>query len=133
MTDKVLGFERRKERPRFNKYGLTQWYWIARHHENLKLGKNVQIGAFTLLDCMKEMEIQDNVKIGWSCTIISYSSIDKKSGKITLKKGCKVGANSVIFPGVTIGEEAIVGANSLIRRDVPAGQTWVGSPAIRIK
>ena len=51
------------EEPKFTEYGLTQWYWLVRHRENFKLGKDVQIGNFTVIGCEYGVEIQDNVKI----------------------------------------------------------------------
>lgn len=115
--------------PKFNSYGLTQWYWIARYHENLKLGQNVQIGSFTVLGCEHGIEIGDNVKIGYSCSIFTHSSIDGKTGPIKLADNCKIGANSVIMPGVTIGENATVGANSFVVKSIPKNEVWAGSPA----
>lgn len=120
-------------KPRFNKMGLTQWYWRVLHPENFKLGENVQIGSFTVIDAIKEVKIEDNVKIGFGCVIISFSSIDKKEGKVILKKNCKIGSNTVIMPGVTIGENAIVGANSFVSKNIPPNEVWVGSPAKFLK
>jgi len=115
--------------PEFDKYGMTQWGWRVVNKENFSLGKRVQIGTFTVIDAKNHVEIGDDVKIGWSCTIVSYSSIDKKEGKVILEKNCKIGANSVIFPNVTIGENSIIGANSLVNKNVPSNEIWLGSPA----
>jgi maltose O-acetyltransferase len=49
-------------------------------------------------------------------------------GQILLERRAYVGQDSIILPGVRIGEGAIVGAHSLVNRDVPAGQVWAGSP-----
>lgn len=67
-------------KPRYNRYGMTQWYWIVRHRRNFKLGKDTQIGSFTLIDAGDGVEIQDKVKVGWGSVILSYSSIDDKRG-----------------------------------------------------
>ena len=122
-----------REEPRFSEYGMTQWFWIARHHENLKLGKQVQIGSFTVLDCNYGMEIKDNVKIGYGCVIISYSSVDNKKGKIVIKENANIGANCVIMPNSIIGENATIGANSFVNKNVPAYEVWAGSPIKYIK
>ncbi len=55
------------EKPKFNEKGLTQWYWRVLYPENFKLGKNTGIGSFTAIDANKGAEIEDDVKIGWSC------------------------------------------------------------------
>lgn len=117
------------EEARYNEYGMTQWYWLVRHRENFKLGKNTQIAPFTVIDAMNGVEIQDDVKIGFSTVIMSHSTIDNKKGSVVLKKNCKIGANSTIMPGVTIGENSVVGANSFVNKDIPDNEVWFGSPA----
>jgi len=122
-----------KQKPKFNKYGLTQWYWRVLHKENFKLGKDVQIGSFTVIDALEGVEIEDKAKIGFSCTILSFSSIDQKGGKTVLKRNCSLGSHSVVMPGITIGENSIVGANSFVNKNIPADEIWVGSPAKFLK
>lgn len=46
-------------------------------------------------------------------------------------RGASIGANATILPGVTIGERAVIGAGSVVTKDVPAGETWFGNPACR--
>lgn len=123
----------KREKPKFDEKGMTQWFWRVLHPENLKLGENTQIGSFTVIDAMKGVEIEDDVKIGFNCVIISYSSIDKKEGKVILKKNCKIGSTAVIMPGVTVGENAVVGANTFVNQDIPANEIWVGTPAKFLK
>jgi acetyltransferase-like isoleucine patch superfamily enzyme len=52
---------------------------------------------------------------------------------VVLKKGCQIGMGSIIMPGVTIGEGAIIGARSVVTRDVPAWTIAAGSPCKVIK
>jgi len=115
--------------PVFDSIGMTQWAWRVSHRENFKLGKHVEIGSFTMIDAQSGVTIEDEVKIGFGCSILSHSSIDNKDGLVLLKKGCSIGANSVIMPGVEIGEGAIVGSNSLVNRNIPPFEIWFGSPA----
>jgi acetyltransferase-like isoleucine patch superfamily enzyme len=119
-------------KPTYDEDGMTQWYWRVIGIENFKLGERVEIGSFTIIDAKEGVTIEDNVKIGWSCSIFSVSTIDNKNGKIILKKGCKIGANSVIMPGIIVGENATVGANSLVNKNIPANEVWVGTPARKI-
>ena len=128
---KTITASRQAERltPEFNEQGMTQWYWRVSHNENFKLGNNTEIGSFTMIDAQHGVTIEDDVRIGFGCTILSNSTIDDKQGQVVLKKGCKVGAGSIIMPNVTIGEGAVVGANSFVSRDVPPSEIWFGSPA----
>ena len=122
-----------REEPRFNEKGVTQWYWRVLHPENLKLGKYTQIGSFTTIDALCEVEIEDYVLIGFGCAVLSYSSIDERCGKVKLEKNSRIGSNSTIMPGTTIGKNSIVGANSFVNRDVPPNEMWAGAPAKFLK
>jgi acetyltransferase-like isoleucine patch superfamily enzyme len=46
-----------------------------------------------------------------------------------LRRGASIGANATVLCGLVIGEGAMVGAGSVVTRDVPAGELWVGNPA----
>ena len=46
-----------------------------------------------------------------------------------IRKGASIGAGSTILPGLTIGENAVVGAGSVVTKDIPAGELWLGNPA----
>jgi acetyltransferase-like isoleucine patch superfamily enzyme len=48
---------------------------------------------------------------------------------VVLKRNCRIGSHSTVMPGVTIGENAIVGAHSFINRDIPANSLAYGVPA----
>ena len=119
--------------PIFDEFGMTQWFWRVTHKENFRIGKQVEIGSFTAIDAKHDVSIGDNVKIGWNCTIMSNSTIDGKKGRIILEEGCKIGANSVTFPDVLIGKNSTVGANSLVNCDIPPNETWIGSPAKKLR
>lgn len=111
----------------------TKWNWLVLYPKGLKLGANTDIGAYTLLVAKHGIEIGDEVQIGSHCAIYSYSTIDDKKGKVTLKKNCRIGTHSSIMPGVTIGENAVVGAHSFVTTDVPAGTVVAGVPAKPLK
>jgi len=101
--------------------------------ENCLIGKNTDIGAFTYINAKYGVEIQENAQLGSHCSIYSWSTIDDKTGKVTIKKNARVGTHSVIMPGVTIGENAVIGACSFVNRDIGNNVLAVGVPARVIK
>ena len=108
---------------------LTKYNYIVQYPKNLKLGKNFDIGTFTYINSRYGVEISDNVQIGSHCAIYSHSTIDSKKGRVILERNCKIGTHSTIMPGVTIGENSIVGAYSFVNKNIPQNQIWVGVPA----
>ena len=112
---------------------LTKYNYIVQYPENLKLGKNLDIGTFTYINAQYYIEIFDDVQIGSHCSIYSHSTIDSKKGKVILKKNCKIGTHSTIMPNVTIGENSIVAAYSFVTKNIPNNQLWAGIPAQLIK
>ncbi|MEH6470000.1 MAG: acyltransferase [Halopseudomonas sp.] len=89
--------------------------------------------------------IEDGVMLGSAVHIyvhnhryddISLPIIDQghyPSEPVVLKSGCWIGANAIILPGVTVGQNAVVGANSVVTRDIPAYTVYAGNPARLIR
>jgi acetyltransferase-like isoleucine patch superfamily enzyme len=121
------------KQPTFDKNDTTQWNWMCQHHKNLKLGNSVDIGAFTYINAKKGVTMGDYVQIGSHCSLYSISTIDNKEGNIILKKNCRVGTHSVVMPGVTIGENAVIGAFSFVNTDIPDNTLAYGIPAKKIR
>ncbi len=111
----------------------TKYNWIVQNVDGLKLGKYTDIGAFTYINAKFGVVIEDEVQIGSHCSIYSISTIDNKKGKVILKYNARIGTHSVIMPGVTVGENATVGAFSFVNKDVPANSVVAGVPAKRLK
>ena len=121
--------EKKWKKPVIKHRKLTKYNYIVQYPENLKLGKNFDIGTFTYINCRYGVEIGDNVQIGSHCSIYSHSTIDSKKGSVILEKNCKIGSHSTIMPNVTIGENSIVAAYSFVKGSIPKNEVWVGIPA----
>ncbi len=107
----------------------TKYNWIVQNKEGLELGFATDIGAFSYINAKYGVIIEDDVQIGSHCSIYSISTIDDKKGKVVLKKNCKIGSHSTILPNVTVGENSIIGAHSLVLSDIPDNVIAFGVPA----
>ena len=101
--------------------------------KNLVLGDKTDIGAFTYINAKNGVVIEDGVQIGSHSSIYSISTIDGKEGKVILKKNCRIGSHSIVMPGVTVGENAVIGAFSFVTKDIPDNVVAFGIPAKVIK
>lgn len=107
----------------------TKYNWLVQYPEKLDLGYKSDIGAFTYINAHYGVSVGEGVQIGSHCSIYSVSTIDQVTGPVVLEKGCCIGTHSTIMPGVTVGENAIVGAHSFVNQDIPANTVSVGVPA----
>lgn len=124
MTDRFQKWQQ----PDIKEGELTKWNWLVQHKDNLLLGAKTDIGAFTYINAKNGVIIEDEVQIGSHCSLYSVSTIDDKGGQVTLKKNCKIGSHSIIMPGVTIGENSIIGAFSFVNKDIPNNVVAYGIP-----
>ena len=129
MTDRFNDWEY----PEIEEGKPTKYNWVVQYKDNLSLGYRTDIGAFTYINAKFGVTIEDDVQIGSHCSIYSVSTIDGKEGKVVLKKNCRIGSHSVVMQGVTVGENAVVGAMSFVNRDIPDNCVVVGVPAKVIK
>ena len=107
---------------------LTEFNWMVQGSDGLELGNQTDIGAFSYINAKYGVVIEDNVQIGSSCSIYSVSTIDETSGKVVLKHNCKIGSHTTILPGVTVGRNSIIGAHSLVNKNIPDNVVAYGVP-----
>jgi acetyltransferase-like isoleucine patch superfamily enzyme len=111
----------------------TKYTWMVQHSKRLKLGMRSDIGAFTYINAQFGVEIEEEVQIGSHCSIYSVSTIDGKQGSVHLKRNCRIGSHCVVMPGVTIGENSIIGAFSFVNTDIPENVIAMGVPVRIVK
>ena len=108
--------------------------------KNACVGQNCKISSHTFI--CEGVTIEDNVFIGHSVTFINDSyprattpggelqtESDWKVERTRVKKGASIGSGSTILSDITVGENALVGAGSVVTRDVPANAIVAGNPA----
>jgi acetyltransferase-like isoleucine patch superfamily enzyme len=96
------------------------------------IGNNVTIKSG--VQVWDGIEIEDGVFIGANVTFTNdkypkSKNSDWKLLKTKICKGASIGAGSTILPGIIIGENAVVGAGSVVTKSIPDNELWLGNPA----
>jgi acetyltransferase-like isoleucine patch superfamily enzyme len=103
---------------------------------DVKIGNNVTIKCG--VQVWDGIEIEDNVFIGPNVTFTNDKHPKSRNEnweikKTIIKKGASIGANATILPGLVIGENTIIGAGSVVTKNVENNNIVVGNPAKSIK
>jgi len=127
---------------RFNRCSL-----IVGKSGKLSIGNNVGMSS-TAIVCHNYVEIGDNVNIGGNVVIYDTdfhslnaesrmdSKLDKagtRTAPVKIGQSAFIGGHTTILKGVEIGKNAIVGACSVVTKNIPANEIWAGNPAKRIR
>ena len=140
------------------KYGMNSWLLSPLLPRKIrpailrsigcKVGKGVFIGDNVKVDAGHAdlILLEDHVHVAGGCRLLchqrnlsnyfvgdGYAKLGYRLSPILLKKGCLIGMESFILPGVTVGEGAIIGAGSLVTKDIPALTIATGRPAKVVK
>lgn len=112
--------------------------------KNAEIGKNVKVSSHTFI--CEGVKIEDDVFIGHNVSFINdkhpratnsngslQSEADWQVVPTVVKRGASIGTSCTILCGITIGESAIVGAGSVVTRDVPSNTVVAGNPARFLK
>ena len=113
-----------------------------------KVGKDIFVGDNVRIDLnhADKIYIGDHTHITSGCRLLCHqrdlrnyfvgddsAKLPYKLGEIHIGKGCMIGMETMIMPGVTIGDGAIIGAFSLVTKDIPAWTIATGRPAKVVK
>jgi len=114
--------------------------------QNMELGDHSSISSYTTIYATFGVKIGKNCLISSNCGISSYNHIqnspnrrddewrDKEFSKpVTIGDNVWIGMNACILPGVTIGNNSIIGSGSVVTKNVPENEIWVGNPARFVK
>lgn len=123
--------------------GETRTILFARGNAQIKIGANCGISNATIFAC-ELITIEEQVFIGGGVKIydsdfhwINFEKRINSVGGVTkpviVKRGAFIGAHSLILKGVTIGERSVIGAGSVVTKNIPDGEVWAGNPAKFIK
>jgi len=114
---------------------------IHAHRNHVRIGRLSQINPYTVIYGGSGVSIGDHVMIAPHCVLAAgnhdHKQLDQpmqlapsiSRGPITIKDDVWIGAHCTITDGVTIGKGAVIGANSVVTRDIPQYAIAVGSPA----
>lgn len=128
MFDKIYQFIKKKRREKHTKQLVKN---------GLRVGNNVGIldGCFLDPSHCYLISIGDNCVLCPNVRLIAHDASTKrilgysKIGKIDIKENCFIGDSAIILPGITIGPNSIVGAGSVVTKDIPADMIVAGNPA----
>ncbi len=99
----------------------------------VKVGKGASVGLMAMFDIFFPglISIGENSIIGYNATILTHEFLVREyhKGPVEIGSNVLIGSNATILPGVRIGDGSVVGAGSLVNRDIPPGVLAAGVPA----
>jgi len=133
-----LFFDRWEKAKFLNAGGNSSVYDSSVIMGDVIIGKNVWIGPFTVIEGINgKIEIGDNCNISSGVQIFTHDSVkrvlsggklDLEKGDVSIGKNTYIGGLSIITKGVKIGNYCVIGANSLVNKDIPDYSIAFGTP-----
>lgn len=113
---------------------INKFYLKRLKKRGFKVGKNFQLEKNANIDAVMPglIEIGDNVTIAKDAYILCHDGSTKKIvgftrlAKTVIGNNVFIGAKTIVLPGVHIGDNAIIGAGSIVTKDIPANEVWGG-------
>ncbi|MFC3770578.1 acyltransferase [Paenibacillus sp. GCM10012303] len=106
--------------------------WIYRRVLGMRVGEHTAFALMVMVDVFfpEKIEVGSNSIIGYNTTILAHEYLigEYRLGDVKIGSNVMIGANTTILPGVTIGDNAIVGAGAVVHRDVAPGSFVAGNP-----
>lgn len=129
-------FVDRWEKARFYGFGQeTSIYDSSLVLGNVTVGRSCWIGPNTILDGSGGLEIGDHCDVSAGSHIYTHDTVNRvirgdgiSYSPVKIGNHCYIGPNVVIAKGVTIGDYVVIGANSLVTRDIPSNSKGWGTP-----
>ena len=121
----------------------NSYFLLTKPNPYLQMGDYVGIGRNCYIAIKDHLEIGSYTRIGPNVTILDQDHTYEKSDlimnqhadiqKVKIGKDVWIGANAIVLKGITIGNGAILGAGSVVTKDIPPYEIWAGVPAKFIK
>lgn len=117
---------------------IVSWKnWLYRTFLRMEVGEQTAVALMVMMDIMfpEKIKIGKNSIIGYNSTILAHEYLigEYRLGEVVIGDEVLIGANTMILPGVTIGDGAIVAAGSVVHKDVPPGAFVGGNPIQMIR
>lgn len=128
-----------------NKVGKSKYFIgnpkLIGDYSNLYMHDNSEIERNCFILAKDRIEIGENSTLAYGVTVLTGADPNGPHNKlsklypplkapVSIGNDCWIGANSIILPGVTIGDYSVVAAGSVVTKDVPSGVLVAGNPAV---
>lgn len=129
----------------YSRIECFEWASGEKFTPKIRIGNNVLLGRNSTILCCNEVNIGDDCLFASYCTIIDENhgmdpslGIRYEAQKLDVKnvdigRNCWIGEKVIILPGVSIGDNAVIGAGSVVTKSIPADSIAVGNPARVVK